>query len=330
MRAEIDSGCPAGTYPVQLRLPTTTNGSSDVALACSVYSPQQRDLKSSNEISVKDSLVASKLMPSPVLWVAYDPLANGGTGKFDIALARNLTSSELSQITGLVPGDFNVQILDIHLAQGVCDTFTNPPDGVCDTLHNGGGSLGFRAKQYVCAPSCYWLYGGTTFSHGSVAVGDILYQPDTTRSYGVVNTAVCANGVDASFFRLGFAQSEMDNSMLQGGPVFGDYTSGFVSGILLKHIGRGSVNLGTFVLFSAEVANTCGSNGTDWFAKWYSGSQTTEGDSGSGVGVGATVNGVSGALRAGIEWGVTTRDGVNTIIMTPWSDVTNALGIQGY
>lgn len=135
-------------------------------------------------------------MPSPILWVSYDPL----TTKFDLALLRNLTASEFNTIQGLVPGLFNAEVLKIQLA-GVCDTFTMPPDGVCNVVHSGAGSMGFRAEKYVCDTHfCGWLKGGTTFSHGSVVVGDTVYQPDTNRAYGTVQSTVCANGVDASFF----------------------------------------------------------------------------------------------------------------------------------
>lgn len=118
--------------------------------------------------------------------------------------------------------------------------------------------------------------------------------------------------------------------MYTRGNVFGDWTGGFVSGLLLKHIGRGSGSLGIFYMSSAETASTCGTSGTDWFAKYSSGAQSAPGDSGSGVGVGASSGGKNGVLVAGIEWGITTRDGVNTIIFTPWSSVTSALGIQSY
>ena len=122
----------------------------------------------------------------------------------------------------------------------------------------------------------------------------------------------------------------MSNSMYAGGPVLGLWTQGFVSGIVLKHIGRGSGGLGYFIMYSAETATTCGTSGTDWFATYSSGIQSYDGDSGSGVGVSVSSGGQNGVLIAGIQWGITTRNGLNTIIMTPWSSVTSALGIQNY
>jgi len=316
----LPEGCHADAYPITIQQDGKTY------VACSIYSPEQRLTKAQLEKQAAASLTSENLMPTPILWVAYEPR----NSTYDLALSRNLTPAENSKIQSLVPGKFNAEILKIQLTASVCDTWTAPPTGVCDTVHNGGGSLGWRAKQLVCPFGCFFIYGGTTYSHGSVAKGDTVFQPDASRSYGTVGGAVCSNGVDASWFYLNSGQSQMNNSMFQGGPAFGDWTGGFVSGLLLKQIGRGSVNLGTYTLYSAESASTCGTSGTDWFAKWYSGSQSAGGDSGSGVGVGATQGGSNGALRCGIEWGITTRDGVLTIIMSQWSNVQSALGIQSY
>jgi hypothetical protein len=296
--------------------------------ACNIYSPQQRIQKAALENEMTAKLVSASLMPTPIMWVAYDPLA----ATFDLALTRNLTTIEFNSIRGLVSGSFNAETLRIQLVS-VCSTFTSPPDGVCNQVHDGAlGSMGFRAEQYVCVhTNCNWVKGGTTYSHGIVQYGDVVYQPSTGRAYGTATTSVCANGVDASFFEENSGQSDMQAYMYGYGPVFGDYKGGFVAGTILVHIGRYSQNIGYYYLYDAETANTCGTSGTDWFATLYSGSTSGPGDSGSGVGVAVTNNhGADGVLAAGIEWGTTEIAGYPAIIMSQWSAVESALGIQSY
>lgn len=316
---QLPEGCPSNAFPTEI------NSGGSTYIGCNIYSPEQRAQKSALEDDLTHRLMSARMMPSPVIWVMYDPLRSS----FDMALTRNLTGNELATVQTLIPGSFNAEILKIQLT-AVCDTFTSPPTGVCDTAHNGGGSLGWRAKQYVCRWVCYWIYGGTTWSHGSMAYGDTVFQPDATRAYGTVRGTACANGVDASWFVLNAGQSEMNPSMYTVGPNFGDYSGTPPAGTVMAMIGRGSGSVGYFAFLDAETANTCGTQGTSWFATYLSGAQSHGGDSGAGVGVSVLIQGVRGVEAAGIEWGITQRGGQQAIIFSPWSAVQSALGIQSY
>jgi hypothetical protein len=275
------------------------------------------------------NLISAGLSPNPVDSVSYDPV----TGIYHVYLVSQISSEELQRMQSVIPGEFTTNSITTKLTS-VCDNFTNPPSGSCNTLHNGGGSMGFRAKQYYCPSTCYWRYGGTTFSHGSVQIGDAVYQPDNTRTYGVVAATQCSSGVDASFFVKNSDQQDMDNRIYTYGSVTGDWTGGFVQGTKVVEIGRGSQALGYYHLDIDQTnANTCGSTGDSWKALFDSGTESAAGDSGSGVGfAGQSCNPTctNYALRMGIEWGNAISGNRFWIIITPWSSVTSALGISDY
>lgn len=319
----IPSFCSSSDWPIVAEV----NGTKYVG--CSIYSPADRAKKAQLQDQVVNNLISSGLSPDPVNSVSYDPKS----GTFYVYLIRQISSDEMQGIQSRIPGPFTTAIVTIRQA-AVCDNFTNPPTGSCNQVNIYTGTMGFRAKQWYCPSTCYWRYGGTTFAHNSVQVGYTVYQPDTSRAYGVVAAKQCANGVDASFFVKNSDQQDMDNRIYTYGSITGDWTSGFVAGTKVVEIGRYSQSLGYYHLdINQPDANTCGTTGTSWKALFDSGAQSGQGDSGSGAGfAGMSCNPTctNYALRMGIEWGIATSGSNLWIIMSPWSNVQSALGIVGY